>query len=259
MKKNISLSNIDERTLCAYLCNKNNLEDFEILYDLYKNISQSALRSKNYEAYQLKLQWFISALQSDGDSTNISTIKNVCNKYNIDIYNILLLIEAKNIDMNPIPFISEDALITYAKNTGGLLWWILAQVLIKNPEKYKDKIIATGTAFAILGIIRNANFNQQRNIYTLIYTAESVSKNINDIKQKNINSLIIKAKSFIKESRTKTSFNPKLNRFLSLNLFTEFYINKLAKQPYTNIKDNLEQKSKIFYLKYICSYLLRRY
>jgi hypothetical protein len=161
--------------------------------------------------------------------------------------------------MNPIPFISEDALITYAKNTGGLLWWILAQVLIKNPEKYKDKIIATGTAFAILGIIRNANFNQQRNIYTLIYTAESVSKNINDIKQKNINSLIIKAKSFIKESRTKTSFNPKLNRFLSLNLFTEFYINKLAKQPYTNIKDNLEQKSKIFYLKYICSYLLRRY
>ena len=92
MKKNISISNIDERTLCAYLCNKNNLEDFEILYDLYKNISYSALRSKNYEAYQLKLQWFISALQSDGDSINISKVKHVCNKYNIDLYNILLLI-----------------------------------------------------------------------------------------------------------------------------------------------------------------------
>ncbi|MFL1781217.1 Squalene/phytoene synthase [Candidatus Hepatincolaceae symbiont of Richtersius coronifer] len=251
--------NFDERYLCTFLAAGNKIADLEILLNFYNELAESTLKAKDVAVLQLKLKWFMQCLLENEYKSNyqiIDSLRERINFYKLDPLVFAKIIETKNIDLDTFPFSSEADLINYAKNTGGALWKLIAQVLGGSSYQELKVVELWGRAFAILGIIRNFPFNYNRNIYTLLYDYKQLGQDSDQILQKNIKSLLKVAQKLIKEAKQiKVPLSKELKILSLLNLFTLAYGQNLRRANYDVFKANIYKVSNFTYLKIIIKFI----
>ncbi len=245
---------LDERFLIANLVNSKFSNDYEILIDFYNIVSEASLKANEYNAFQMKLQWFLDSLSSNNltGHKELDLFKQLIPKYNLDINEFILMIEAKNIDLDSIRFNSQEELITYAKITGGMLYENLgkiAQISNKNSLQIINKI---GELYAIVGIIRNSKFLQNKNIHSLIYSANSLEKSYEADLKDNIKNLIF----YIKNQFSQLILtNQKTHLFSLLNIFTKNYIKSIERKGFLIHSANIFDIKNIVYIKLIFKFI----
>jgi hypothetical protein len=262
MKNQLNI--LDERLLIANLINKNNERDYNILMDMYYTIADIPLKANDFGAFQLKLQWFINAIESNNIDGNQLTFNPVVDsyilltkKYGLDKLDFINILEAKNIDLDNVMFNNQQELINYAKNTGGLLFKNLAILTQKNINL--DIALKAGELFAIIGIIVNYNFLASKSIYSLLY---SHGDSLNDSQKELQNNVLELCKYINKEliniKLLKKSLNKDTKTFLLINIFTKSYLKTIEKADFNLFNITQFKINFINYLELLINFLFKK-
>ncbi len=227
-----------EKYLCLYLSSNKLYYDCKILLDFFTHISDIALNADNIIILQIKLKWYLDALSSFNKTGHelLDNAISILNKYNIDIALVEQYILAKSKDSDLYPFNSFLEIIKYGENTEGSLWLILAEIINQKALTIieQEAIKAMATRYAIVGILRNVEFNIYRNVHTLIFKENSKDFEVN---QKNI---IINIKVLLdiakdmnnKILNNRKILNKKIKKLMFLNNFSSIYIKNIINNHY---------------------------
>lgn len=249
-------STFDNKYLIAYLCYPKKVEDFMVLLEFYRFLSNLFYKTKDYKLYQIKLKWLMEEVSSNtlSNVVEVDNLKKLIATYNIDKDIILSMVEAKAIDMDNFPFSSQNDLLKYIENTDVVFWTIYAKILYGNSLKKAEieNIKNMAIAFGVLELIRFANFKKSKSVYALLYSSEDTKNQMAE--KENIKSLLNIAKDKIKKSSKNKG---KLKRLLFFNYLTKNFIKNLEKVDYKIDDNSISDVSKITYLKIIFSLIFR--
>lgn len=229
----------DERYLCAYLCNKNLIHKAVTLLNFYNEIARISLKTKDNTFMQIRLKWFIEAILNlyNNNKSGFPIIDNllpIIKEYNIDQKYFIEIINARTIDKDYVPFKNISEYITYCENTGGYFWQIITSMYTNNSKLHQKAGFITGTVFAVIGNIRNVNFDTKRMNYKLVFDKKIVLKGEKEIlseMKKNIIELINYSNNCIKQLKD-IKLNKKYKKLFLLNVFSKGYS--------ANIKNNID-------------------
>ncbi|MGV3278316.1 squalene/phytoene synthase family protein [Rickettsiales bacterium LUAb2] len=249
-----------ERFICGYLCNKNLSKDLQVLLTFYDEIARISSKTKEVSFMQIRLKWFMDGVtnlyknQLSGFPV-LDDLLTIITKYNLNKVDFITMLEARNIDKDYIPFNNQQEYISYAENTGGILWRMVMQMYGGNDEDQRAAYLV-GSSFSIVGIIRNYQFDFNRMHYTLIFNKQEVlnSKNLLETAKNNIKPIVTIANSYLKQAKT-INVKPKLRRLLLLSVFTNNYLNNIEKNMLKNNHTNIDNNQVL--LKYKLQFILK--
>jgi len=253
--------NFDEKYICAYLCNKSLINDFNILLNFYNEVARVSLKTKDIHFMQIRLQWFIDAVadlykNKKSGFPLVDNLLDIIKKYDLEQNSLIKIIESRNIDKDYVPFKSIEEYIKYCQNTGGIFWRLIMQVYGGNKQE-QEAAYLSGTAFALLGNIRNISFNNKRMHYNLVFNKNIVVKGgslLDKEVQNNIKLLLLIVKDYISKAKA-IKIRGKYKRLLLLNVFCEGYKHNI-KKSLNNIKALDPYKfSFIYKIKFVLKYI----
>ncbi len=117
----------------------------------------------------IRLQWWrdaIAGLKTEKvlDHPVVKALgrANVRNSLDLDL--LVQMIDARANDLDPAPFDTVEALISYAEGTGGLLSSQIYTLLGLNDDMGRAAALKMGTAFALTGIIRAIPYHVRQDL-----------------------------------------------------------------------------------------------
>lgn len=220
----------DERYICAYLCNKDLASKVDTLLEFYNEIARISLKTKDNTFMQIRLKWFIEAVvnlytNKKSGFPIVDNLLSIIKEYNIKQNSFIEIIQARTIDKEYVPFNNIEEYTNYCRNTGGYFWQIIASIYGANSTEEQRAAFITGTVFAVIGNIRNINFDTKRNNYKLVFDKKTVLKGEQQLQsetKKNITDLLNYANASIKEVQT-IKINKKYKKLFLLNVFSKGY------------------------------------
>ncbi|MDR2008666.1 MAG: hypothetical protein LBQ34_06825, partial [Alphaproteobacteria bacterium] len=241
----------DNKYLIAQLCDNKTLDDFKVLLDFYRYLSNLLYKTKDYNLYQIKLQWLLDTLFTDGDNgaVEVDKFKILTQKYALSKADIIKMIEAKTIDMDNFPFSGVDSLLNYIESTDGVFWNLYGRILFGDSllEDEKAKITNMAKAFGIMESLRFAEFKKSRGVYVLLFSSADANRAV-EAEKENVKNLLSLAKGFIKESSKKGG---RLRRLLLLNYISADFFKNLEKVDFKIDNPSVNNISKLTYFKII--------
>jgi hypothetical protein len=259
------MQNYSDRYFCGYFINSKKINDANIIFNFCSLINDTALKSKDSIFLHIKLQWYIDALKfpmiEKIGVKEIDELRNLVSIYNLDINDFILYIQSKLIDLDTFPFKSVEDVLSYAKNTEGVIWQNIARInsvyITETVEEAIDKI---SQSYCILGLVRNfIYFYNVKNTYILLFNYNETSKDIDLIIQNRVKELLQIANNLIKQSNLLLQNEHKsVKKFLLLNEFTKNYIKNFHKVDSQVLKADFFNISRFTFLKILIKHLFTR-
>ncbi len=243
-----------ERKLATSPYNKELRDDIEKVFNFYTLISDLALKSSNSHALQLKLKWYLLAIEDLYSFKNtfnkeVDALQSIVKKYNLPKQIFIDMIEARTFDCDLYPFENFEKAINHAEKTSGLLWQIVGYMVSCNSLETKDleTLKKVGTLFGLAGLLRNARYCKSYNRYTLSFGEES--DNYKKIAENNAKIVC----AYI-EKQLKTSYklqNKKLKKLLLLNIFTKNYTKQVKQTGYQVLSNEYRKVSTLTLVRFM--------
>ncbi|MDR0484618.1 MAG: hypothetical protein LBH40_05015 [Alphaproteobacteria bacterium] len=247
----------DNKYLIAYLCHSKSVEDFKVLLDFYRFLSNLFYKTKDYNLYQIKLQWLLEELFIPKDSGifEVDKFKILMQKYLFTKENIIKMIEAKAIDMDNFPFSSQEDLLKYIENTDLIFWNLYAEIVFGKQLSLQqiELINNMAKAFGIVELIKFAEFKKKRGVYVLLYSKDDMGE-VLKIEKQNIQNLSKIAEQYIAKSSKNKG---KLRKLLLLNYFSKDFLKNLSANNFQINNIDTHKTAKATYLKIILSLIFR--
>ncbi len=236
-----------ERKLVTSPYKKELQDDIEKVFNFYTLISDLTLKTGNSHALQLKLKWYLLAIEDlysfkDTFKQEVDALQSIVKKYNPPKKLFIDMIEARTLDCDLYPFKNLDNAINHAQKTSGALWQVVAYIAscVKADNKDLKNIEKVGTLFGLAGLLRNARYCKAHDRFTLSFNEES--DNYKKIAEDNAKIVC----NYIKKE-LKTSYklqDKKLKKLLLLNIFTKDYINQVENANYQVLTNEFRKVSK---------------
>ncbi len=240
-----------ERKLATIAYSQQIKNDIDKVLNFYYQVSEMGLKVKNAGALQIRLKWYMGAIEKlynneNTESKEINNLQKIIKEYKIPQEFFMQIIKAKVVDADQNPFNSFNSALNYSKQTSGGVWKIIALIINKKTcLKDLNKIEQTGTLFGLIGILRNArlfrayerdllNYNGNNLNHIEVYSKNT--KEICDYVVKNLNQI------------GKLN-NKKLNKLLILNIFTKFYAKDIKAKKYDVLNHEFYKVNKTTLLK----------
>ncbi|MCL2567261.1 MAG: hypothetical protein FWE18_04115 [Alphaproteobacteria bacterium] len=246
----------DNKYLIAQLCDSKKLEDFKVLLDFYRFLSNIFYKTKDYNLYQIKLQWLLDTLFADKENgaAEVDKFKILMHKYGFDSAKIIKMIESKTADMDNFPFKSIEDSLKYIDNTDGIFWQLYAEMLFgKLRDNEGQSISNMAKSFGIMEMLKFAEFKKSRGVYVLLFSAEDL-KDVAAAEGKNIKYLVSIAKGYIKESSKNKG---RLRKLLLLNYFSADFFSCLESARFNIDNPAINNVRKLTYLKIVLALIFR--
>ena len=250
----------DYRLFIASLIKLTKLDDFKIIINFYNFINHTALFSKDFKLYQLKLQWAIDTIKATEyiGSLDIDEAKKLLYKQGISNEALAKIVQTKNLDLNNFPFKNIQDLLNYIENTEVIFWQLLISLTQENiTETEKPLIRYVAQNFAIVNLILQLHINEKRNVYVMIFsedlTTNKTEQQLKHVQQHNIKTLITIVEHNLRLCKNHKKKSRVIKKLTLLNHISTYFMELIKQnQNYTQQETKLPKR---LYLKIIISLL----